>query len=203
MALSEARRRQQYLDRMTGGDEVTTLKQLVERCLDDDPDERPPIQEVKQIILPLTYPTTTMVEAMETVVTDHEDYLSLAKAAEKAERYEDMAKYMEEYIKKCPGKFPQEVRNLLSVAFKNVAGKLRSCFSNLSAIDLKSNEQMEKLCIAKYQAKASQELRKICKRVLVSLILYTARLSIVLCLHMGVSTQDHIFHCFHHGGLIP
>jgi len=35
---------------MTGGAEVTTLRQLVERCLDDAPDERPPIQEVKETI---------------------------------------------------------------------------------------------------------------------------------------------------------
>ena len=51
--LSEAGRRQQYLDKMTGGAEVTTLRQLVERCLDDNPDERPPIQEVKEKIVPL------------------------------------------------------------------------------------------------------------------------------------------------------
>ena len=53
VALTEAGRRQQYLDKMTGGAEVTTLRQLVERCLDDDPDERPPIQEVLETIEPL------------------------------------------------------------------------------------------------------------------------------------------------------
>ena len=53
VALTEAGRRQQYLDKMIGGAEVTTLRQLVERCLDDDPDERPPIQEVTEIIEPL------------------------------------------------------------------------------------------------------------------------------------------------------
>ena len=50
VALSEAGRRQPYLDKMTGGDDVTTLRKLVERCLDDDPDQRPPIQEVKEMI---------------------------------------------------------------------------------------------------------------------------------------------------------
>ena len=50
VAPTEAGRRQQYLDKMTGGAEVTTLRQLVERCLDDDPDERPPIHEVKETI---------------------------------------------------------------------------------------------------------------------------------------------------------
>ena len=50
IAPTEAGRRQPYLDKMTGGDDVTTLRKLVERCLDDDPDERPPIQEVKETI---------------------------------------------------------------------------------------------------------------------------------------------------------
>ena len=53
VALTEAGRRQQYLDKMTGGVEVTIIKQLVERCLDDDPDERPPIGEVTETIEPL------------------------------------------------------------------------------------------------------------------------------------------------------
>ena len=50
IAPTEAGRRQPYLDKMTGGDDVTILRKLVERCLDDDPDERPPIQEVKETI---------------------------------------------------------------------------------------------------------------------------------------------------------
>ena len=50
-ALSEAERRQQYLDKMTG--KAAGLRKMVEQCLDDDPDERPPIQEVSTIIKPL------------------------------------------------------------------------------------------------------------------------------------------------------
>ena len=50
VAPTEAGRRQKYLDKMTDGDDITTLRQLVERCLDDDPDERAPIQEVKEMI---------------------------------------------------------------------------------------------------------------------------------------------------------
>ena len=44
VALSEAQRRQRYLDIMTV--EGAALKEMVMRCLDDDPDQRPPIQEV-------------------------------------------------------------------------------------------------------------------------------------------------------------
>ena len=44
VTLTEAERRQQYLDKMTG--KATGVRQMVEQCLDDDPDERPTIQEV-------------------------------------------------------------------------------------------------------------------------------------------------------------
>ena len=48
VALSEPQRRQQYLDKIPG--EVTALKEMMIRCLDDDADERPPIKEVSEMI---------------------------------------------------------------------------------------------------------------------------------------------------------
>ena len=48
VALSEAQRRQQYLDKIPA--EVTALKEMMIRCLDDDADERPPIKEVSELI---------------------------------------------------------------------------------------------------------------------------------------------------------
>ena len=48
VSLSEVERRQQYLDTMTM--EGAALKEMVMKCLDDDPDERPPIKEVSQMI---------------------------------------------------------------------------------------------------------------------------------------------------------
>ena len=51
VTLTEAERRQQYLDKMTG--EAAGLKKMVKQCLDDDPDERPTIQEVSTTIKPL------------------------------------------------------------------------------------------------------------------------------------------------------
>ena len=48
LALTEAERRQEYLDKIP--ENAAVLKGLFERCLDDDPDERPPIQEVSEII---------------------------------------------------------------------------------------------------------------------------------------------------------
>ena len=48
VALSEAQRRQRYLNTMIV--EAAVLKEMVMKCLDDDPDQRPPIQEVSKMI---------------------------------------------------------------------------------------------------------------------------------------------------------
>ena len=46
--LSEVERRQQYLDMMAGGD--TELKQLVESCLEDNPEMRPVMSDISEHI---------------------------------------------------------------------------------------------------------------------------------------------------------
>ena len=48
IALTEVERRQEYLDKIPDGGSV--LKESIIRCLDDDPDERPPIVEVSETI---------------------------------------------------------------------------------------------------------------------------------------------------------
>ena len=48
LALTEAERRQKYLDKIP--EDAIVLKQLFERCLDDDSIERPCIQEVSEMI---------------------------------------------------------------------------------------------------------------------------------------------------------
>jgi len=48
VALTEIERRQKYLDKMTG--KAAELRKIVEQCLNDNPDKRPPIQEVSIII---------------------------------------------------------------------------------------------------------------------------------------------------------
>ena len=46
--VSEVKRRQQYLDKMTGG--AADLKPLVMSCLDDNPKNRPPVEQVSTTI---------------------------------------------------------------------------------------------------------------------------------------------------------
>ena len=97
-------------------------------------------------------------------VSDPKEYLCLAKVAEQTERYDDMAEYMEEYTKQCSDQFTAEVRNLLSVAFKNVVGARRSSWRILSSGDQKN----EKSGCVNYRKKVVDELRSICHKVLVS-----------------------------------
>ena len=99
-------------------------------------------------------------------MTDPKEYLCLAKVAEQTERYDDMAKYMEEYTKQCADHFTAEVRNLLSVAFKNVVGARRSSWRILTSSN--SSEKTEKPCCVEYRKKVVEELRSICHKVLVS-----------------------------------
>ena len=46
--MSEVKRRQKYLDKMTGG--ATDLKPLVISCLDDIPRNRPPVKQVSMTV---------------------------------------------------------------------------------------------------------------------------------------------------------
>ena len=104
-----------------------------------------------------------------------EDLTTLAKLAEQAERYDDMAAYMKKYVEELHDKalqqknlLNQEERNLLSVAFKNVVGARRSSWRILSADEHKCTDERKKQILANYCDKVVEELRKVCHEVLVS-----------------------------------
>ena len=59
VARSEAQRRQHHLDKMTG--KAMQLKEMVEKCLEDEPEDRPAIREVSAIIKPLNVSINTYV----------------------------------------------------------------------------------------------------------------------------------------------
>lgn len=97
-----------------------------------------------------------------------EELVCLAKCAEKAERYEDMAAAMKLHTEKLGKELSNEDRNLLSVAYKNVVGARRSAWRitcgsikpDLTEGELKvTNDYIKRLVV---------ELNEICKEVLVS-----------------------------------
>lgn len=104
--------------------------------------------------------------------SDRGKLVELAKVAEQAERYEDMALAMAKLVKESTDKLNTEERNLLSVAFKNVVGGLRSAWRIMSSLHEKAQsagEDEKKLkMISDYSTKIEKELEERCNEVLVS-----------------------------------
>ena len=97
-----------------------------------------------------------------------EDLINLAKFAEQAERYDDMAEYMKQFVEgtRENGKpLSQEQRNLLSVAFKNVVGAKRSSWRILSADLEKCTDETKKQILQTYCDKVVVELQEVCNTV--------------------------------------
>lgn len=98
-----------------------------------------------------------------------ENFITLAKLAEQAERYDDMSDYMTQFVKQGNNnKLSQEQRNLLSVAFKNVVGAKRSSWRILSADEQKCTDETKKGILQGYCEKVVNELNDVCDKVLVS-----------------------------------
>ena len=76
-------------------------------------------------------------------MTDREKDVYFAKLAEQAERYDEMANYMES-VGKSPDELSVEERNLLSVAYKNVVGARRSSWRVISSIEQKTEGSEKK-----------------------------------------------------------
>merc|ERR1719482_1312094 len=91
-----------------------------------------------------------------------------AKLAEQAERYDEMADYMEK-VGKAPEELSVEERNLLSVAYKNAVGSRRAAWRIITSVEQKEkskgNEENAKFA-KEYCNKVEAELDKICNTIL-------------------------------------
>ncbi|KAK7930676.1 hypothetical protein WMY93_007071 [Mugilogobius chulae] len=93
-----------------------------------------------------------------------EELLFMAKLAEQAERYDDMADSMKKYtLKKCSLSIDE--RNLFSVAYKNVVGARRSSLRVIAHEEKKDGGKNKKI-IQVYKEEIEKELTSICKEVL-------------------------------------
>merc|ERR1719207_4914 len=91
-----------------------------------------------------------------------------AKLAEQAERYDEMANYMEE-VGNSGDELSVEERNLLSVAYKNAVGSRRAAWRIISSVAQKetSKGNTENAGFAdEYKKKVEGELDKICNGIL-------------------------------------
>jgi len=97
---------------------------------------------------------------------NREELDQIAKLAEQAERYDDMATAMKR-VTEMEGELSNEERNLLSVAYKNVVGARRSSWRVISSIEQKTEGSDKKQTAAKeYREKIEKELNDICQDVL-------------------------------------
>ena len=77
----------------------------------------------------------------------------------------DMVEYMTEYIK-SGNKIDIDVRNLLSVAYKNKIGSRRSSWRILTSEEMRTTNEQKLECIKAYKRKIESELDEMYKSVL-------------------------------------
>jgi len=108
---------------------------------------------------------------MSTQGKDH--FVYMAKLAEQAERYDEMAQYMKE-VSTDDGaeELSVEERNLLSVAYKNAVGTRRASWRIISSVEQKETSKGNREGAnraAEYRNKVETELDDICDKILVLL----------------------------------
>ncbi|EXB55264.1 14-3-3-like protein F [Morus notabilis] len=103
--------------------------------------------------------------------TSRDESVYLAKLAEQAERYEEMADHMNNLVTVVAAgeDLTVEERNLLSVAYKNLVGARRASWRIVSSIEQKEESRgnaSHVVAIRAYRAKIESELSSICGDVL-------------------------------------
>jgi len=97
-----------------------------------------------------------------------EDLIYLARLAEQAERYDEMAEAMKK-VAQLNADLSVEERNLLSVAYKNVVGSRRASLRIITSIEQKEESRGKEDHLQKakeYKKKVEKELTDICNNVL-------------------------------------
>merc|ERR1711957_407643 len=102
------------------------------------------------------------------VMSGREKNVYFAKLAEQAERYDEMADFMEK-VGQEKDELGVEERNLLSVAYKNAVGSRRAAWRIITSVEqkekTKGNEEQAKYA-KEYCKKVEAELQKICDTIL-------------------------------------
>jgi 14-3-3 protein epsilon len=99
---------------------------------------------------------------------DRDKNIYFAKLAEQAERYDEMADYMDK-VGSTGDELSVEERNLLSVAYKNAVGSRRAAWRIITSVEQKEkskgNDDNSKYA-KEYCGKVESELDKICNTIL-------------------------------------
>ncbi|CAI2378800.1 unnamed protein product [Moneuplotes crassus] len=90
----------------------------------------------------------------------------MARVADQSERYEDMVDFLKEIVEGSDKDVSPDVRNLLSVGFKNLISAQRSAWKTVQAIEQNKKYAEYSSDCAQYKDKISSELEKNCQKVI-------------------------------------
>jgi 14-3-3 protein epsilon len=100
---------------------------------------------------------------------EREELLYLARLAEQSERYDEMVRFVDAFVKRERNELTVEERNILSVAYKNVVGTRRTSWRVLHSIQQKEERrgnEDNKNRAHTYKSEVEVELRKLCNDIL-------------------------------------
>lgn len=95
-----------------------------------------------------------------------EKKIFMARVADQSERYQDMVQFLKEIIQESSEDVSTDVRNLLSVGFKNLISSQRSAWKTVQAIEQNKKYQEYAQNCAEYKEKISKELEENCKKII-------------------------------------
>ena len=90
----------------------------------------------------------------------------MARVADQAERYQDMVDFLKEIIQESSGDLSMDVRNLLSVGFKNLISGQRSAWKTVQAIEQNKKYAQYQSDCEEYRKKIGDELAANCEKVI-------------------------------------
>jgi len=95
-----------------------------------------------------------------------EKKIFMARVADQSERYEDMVDFLREIIEESSDDVSTDVRNLLSVGFKNLISSQRSAWKTVQAIEQNKKYAEYSSNCAEYKTKIAKELEDNCNKII-------------------------------------
>ena len=95
-----------------------------------------------------------------------EKKIFMARVADQSERYEDMVQFLKEIVQDSKDDVSADVRNLLSVGFKNLISAQRSAWKTVQAIEQNKKYAEYSSNCAEYKEKISKELEGNCNKII-------------------------------------
>jgi 14-3-3 protein epsilon len=83
----------------------------------------------------------------------------MARVAEQSEKFDDMVKFIKDFIKEKDTDFTIEERNLLSVGFKNLIGGIRAALRTIAAIEPNPKYSKYSEGLGTYKKRIESELK--------------------------------------------